>query len=402
MDHSASRLLQKCQVSNLRWHWRWTRRYYEDYFYVYNGFENFTRARTGFGFEFHAVSAALATAVELGRVFLFAEYLTARYRNDFCRTRGYQTFDCYFEPMSNCTLADALEVLKADLLEKEASRTVTWSGLEDTKLEDAVDLHGLFLNWDLISEEIASGKTGEDCHIHWRIRFLNTVLSDGEIATNTSSFPRKTFDHIKNAIHGIDFSEFDVSHHMFTEDVLYSINVDRFIVPSELVRLRKGSGLNPANDIDWWRAITSAYLIRPNPDTLAFIEGLRDPILKAKEGRCVSTYIRHGDKAVEMELLGFESYKVATLALFNDSDVFPEQPTGSERLLYLATGSYYRPPLLCCHLCSAVILLLLEYYRGCCCPRRGGRVGRAGKYNCAILQYPERYHQGESVQLGCD
>lgn len=304
-----------------------------------NGIEKFPRTRTGFGFEFHAASAALATAVELGRIFLFAEFLTARYRNDFCRIRGYQTFDCYFEPMSNCTLADALAALKSELLAKEASKTGTWSGQENAKLEDAVDLHGVFLNWNTISEEVGSEKTGEDCHIHWRINFLNTVLNDGEIATNTSSFSRKTFDHIKNAIREVDFSEIDVSHHMFTETVLYSLNMDRFIVPSEFSRLRRGSGLNPANDIDWWRAISSAYIIRPNPDTLAFIEGLRDPVLRAKGGRCVSTYIRHGDKAVEMALIGFESYAVAALALFSNSTVFPDQPTGSERLLYLATGS---------------------------------------------------------------
>ena len=293
---------------------------------------------TGFGFEFHAASAALSTAIELNRVLLFAEFLTARYRNDFCRSRGYQTFDCYFEPLSSCTLADALDVLKVELLEKEASKSVIWTVEENIKLEDAVDLHGILWNWDLISLVLGSGKTGEDCHTHWRIEFLTAALNEGEIATNTSSFPRKTFERIKFAIREVELAAIDTSHHMLVDKVLYSLSIDRFKVPTELALLRQNAGLSAANNIDWWRAMSTAYFIRPNPDTLAFIEELRDPVLKAKKGRCVSTYIRHGDKASEMILLGFERYAVAALALFNDSDVFPEQPKGSDRLFYLATG----------------------------------------------------------------
>ena len=58
----------------------------------------------------------------------------------------------------------------------------------------------------------------------------------------------------------------------------------------------------------WWRAIGATFLMRPNNATLQLIEQHSDPELKAADGKCVSAYVRHGDKAIEMELIPFQQY----------------------------------------------------------------------------------------------
>ena len=79
----------------------------------------------------------------------------------------------------------------------------------------------------------------------------------------------------------------------------------------------------------WWRAVSASYYARPNTATLKALEKHRTlPIkLKTKDnrnqdnttlsvpdennGQCISIYVRHGDKAIEMELVPFARYAEA-------------------------------------------------------------------------------------------
>lgn len=78
------------------------------------------------------------------------------------------------------------------------------------------------------------------------------------------------------------------------------------------------SGLPPARRFFWWRAVAAAYLLRPNPATLALLASLDDArVLVDGGGReCVSAYVRHGDKAIEMKLVPFRAYGSAAVRLF--------------------------------------------------------------------------------------
>ena len=67
------------------------------------------------------------------------------------------------------------------------------------------------------------------------------------------------------------------------------------------------------------------------------LEKLRDPDLRDSSGRgrgqCVSAYVRHGDKGVEMRLVPFRDYGMATLTLL-------ERSKPSSRLMFLGTEDY--------------------------------------------------------------
>ena len=69
----------------------------------------------------------------------------------------------------------------------------------------------------------------------------------------------------------------------------------------------------------WWRAVSITYILRPNAATLALMDNFRDPVVKATEGRCISVYVRHGDKGSEMKLVPFTQYADAALRVFQNT-----------------------------------------------------------------------------------
>ncbi len=71
----------------------------------------------------------------------------------------------------------------------------------------------------------------------------------------------------------------------------------------------------------WWRAISITYFLRPNRHTLSWLEANREQsLIQQHDGKCISTYIRHGDKAIEMILLPFERYSSIATQLWNTTD----------------------------------------------------------------------------------
>ena len=78
----------------------------------------------------------------------------------------------------------------------------------------------------------------------------------------------------------------------------------------------------------WWRAVSASYYVRPNTATLEALEKHRTLPIKLKtsnrnqdsttlsipdenNGQCISIYVRHGDKAIEMEVVPFARYAEA-------------------------------------------------------------------------------------------
>ena len=52
----------------------------------------------------------------------------------------------------------------------------------------------------------------------------------------------------------------------------------------------------------WWRAVSAAYLLRPNARTLQLMDQHRSTMdFKSGQEQCVSIYVRRGDKHVEMK-----------------------------------------------------------------------------------------------------
>jgi hypothetical protein len=54
----------------------------------------------------------------------------------------------------------------------------------------------------------------------------------------------------------------------------------------------------------WWRAMSTAYILRPNPATVALIQKYESRYIpfNIEEERCIAVYIRRGDKHVEMNI----------------------------------------------------------------------------------------------------
>lgn len=281
----------------------------------------------GFGSEFHVVGADLATAIEEKSVYLFGEWYTYRYRNKMCAGKGSKTLECYIEPISNCTFNDVIEVYETEIFKDLPTSNISWTSYQDSQLLKAVRDHGSFLHWRNISSDLQFGQTIKDCYLRWHTYLAKNNSIENKLLTNSSMVPHATV-----------LALMDTLKHHKSKYVRVESKRNRLAVPSKFAAfLDKNSNLDKKNYYNWWRAISIAYFFRPNADTLAMIDSLSDPILRAKQGRCVSTYIRHGDKGIEMKLVEFEEYANATLDLFNDKRVFPEQPRGSERLLFLAT-----------------------------------------------------------------
>lgn len=66
----------------------------------------------------------------------------------------------------------------------------------------------------------------------------------------------------------------------------------------------------------FWRVYSAAYLLRPNEATRKFIADHRTLPFDPEKERCISVYVRRGDKHVEMELVPIHEYLSAATALW--------------------------------------------------------------------------------------
>jgi hypothetical protein len=68
----------------------------------------------------------------------------------------------------------------------------------------------------------------------------------------------------------------------------------------------------------WWRAVSLAYMLRPNQATLDALTALNHlPFPPEQFEDCVAMFVRHGDKGIEMKLLEFPAYAEVSQHLWN-------------------------------------------------------------------------------------
>ena len=86
-------------------------------------------------------------------------------------------------------------------------------------------------------------------------------------------------------------------------------------VPRTLRRIFDCSPMEPSFGYYWWRAIATAYLLRPNTPTLNVLSNLGTlPLHDSSNGSfstCVAVYVRRGDKHVEMKFVPTDAYMSA-------------------------------------------------------------------------------------------
>ena len=111
------------------------------------------------------------------------------------------------------------------------------------------------------------------------------------------------------------------------------------------------SPLLPGYEHFWWRAIAAAYFLRPNEYTLNRLEEFKDHKVfttsssssdsSSDDGRCVSAYVRHGDKGSEMKLVEFQKYALAAEDAWEkgllDEGITTTSSSSKERVFYFGT-----------------------------------------------------------------
>jgi hypothetical protein len=70
----------------------------------------------------------------------------------------------------------------------------------------------------------------------------------------------------------------------------------------------------------WWRAVSASFFLRPNVPTLDLLRQHGDPVLRDANGQCVSAYVRHGDKGIEMSLIPFSRYADAAYCMWQSTE----------------------------------------------------------------------------------
>lgn len=216
----------------------------------------------GFGSVLHVEGSVLAIAMEMGRVLLMHPDGPVRPNRTVLGASGVdnswqvnvpycwrqrnpsQTLECYFEPVSSCTVQDALQ---------------------GKSLQS-------------ISEIAVQG---------YELQPMD--------ATGNSPLPRRFVDKA-HAIHRERVLLFASQE-----------NPLRFY-PTQFQSLLDCGPVKTASYYYWWRAVAAAYFVRPNTHTLQTLREYSSPYLLKEGQRCIGMYVRRGDKGGEMREVALQSY----------------------------------------------------------------------------------------------
>jgi hypothetical protein len=220
-----------------------------------------TKHNGGFGSELHVLANPLGLAMDLGRVYLPNPFLNEgsewEFDNDFCRNQTeYRRFgfDCYYESWSSCTIFDALGDDALSLLKKWKTNKYHSIPIPMIQIEKA------------------------DIEYIYSDRFLKHV-------SRIAGAKKAAMVHMMHRLGGK-------------------------YIPRVLKEVVECSPMLPKFQYYWWRAMTMAYVMRPNAATRQWIEQHRLPALEEAIAlnNTAAIYVRRGDKDSEMRLSPIEEY----------------------------------------------------------------------------------------------
>lgn len=247
----------------------------------------------GFGSSLHVSSAAFGLAMNLNRVYLQNPFMFDGERwiwdVPHCQNQSvkHQNLECYFEPWSSCTIYDALGPKALSILETLHPE------------------HHLAL-----SPELSELKSS-----HVDILRSNDAVAIERLITELSGQRVLFFPSMPSLKHGV--------------------------VPLAFEPLLKCSPMVPQFHYYWYRAVTMAYIVRPNDATRAWLRAHRIEDLEGTPEH-VGVYVRRGDKAVEMHLVPTKEYTSAIDLIYSHNYVPSMSQTSatnltSERRIFLAS-----------------------------------------------------------------
>lgn len=313
----------------------------------------------GFGSEFHVYGVGLAMALEMNRVLLQKGGWTWRFKNRFCEQQQKKTLECFYHPWSNCTIVDAINsVHNEDTITFDPHRK--WTPEEDSKLEEAVVRLGNVGFWTEIAKSVPK-TSAADCYARWHHHLRKALGPKGERNNKALNRAIHIFDRNiadihedhrvlsvvrildakvdgKNALSLVYNTRDTYTENIFSlgEEILLKLQK---YVPTRYQQMLSCAGMEEGFHFLWWRAISATYFIRPNHATLEFLERIRDPLLKTIDGQCISTYIRHGDKGVEMELVPTQKYLSTAITVWDQKNV-PGMNLSLPKVFYVSSEDY--------------------------------------------------------------
>lgn len=216
-----------------------------------------TQHRQGFASEIHVYGSILALAMNLGRVLLQFPFnhhdMLWQNSNDYCTNQTTENphskhnSECYYEPWSSCTIADALGP--------------DWNRSSFESFEQQENMFEIF------------------------------YVNNKEILKQIN---RNHFENLTG--------KYNLASKTMTFSDYYDQEQFSRIIPYHFESLLYCSPVNDDFYYYWWRAIASSYLFRPNDATLKWLDDYKD-IQISNQTKSIAVYMRRGDKAREMKLV---------------------------------------------------------------------------------------------------
>lgn len=295
----------------------------------------------------------------MGRVLIQKGGWTWRYKNKFCESQKKRSLECYYHPLTHCTLQDAAyAAYKNNTFTLTAPANDVWGPADDKKLTQLLIKYGNKGYWDEIAKAFGD-KTPAQCGRRWKA--LRETLKP---KAHTDAILRHAIHHDERTI--ADYEELEWSspfHRVLDADFVdghpvYKFPNDRYprdviaigqelilmdkcrvFVPKQFVHMLNCYGMKPEFHFLWWRAIAISYFIRPNHATLELLKTHQDEYVKNLNGQCISTYVRHGDKGIEMQLVPTQNYINAAEQVWKRANIpgmYPDRP----KVFYIASDDF--------------------------------------------------------------
>ncbi len=205
--------------------------------------------RTGFGSEIHMEGLGLAMALETGRIFM------PPFRAGF-----EDKWKCYYKTYTNCTINDA-----------------KWKEQMAYNLKHYPISRGHIRMFKVPEKE--------------KLRAVQTKVIDKTVIHRaTKEYENEEYLTIMESVH--------IGPYFKIVPTIVQDLVDKLPIANRLKHY-------------WWRAVAAGFLLREQQHTTATVSKLRMSGIDDLKGQCVASYIRHGDKAREMQLIPFAEYAKA-------------------------------------------------------------------------------------------
>ncbi len=147
-------------------------------------------------------------------------------------------------------------------------------------------------------------------------------------------YNRTYFEHHTDPVSLPDLTHLPQKYHVNDRVLLLQSDAMTYFkefVPANVFPVLKCTNIVPTKYFRWWRSVGITFFLRPNAKSMEWLEANRDKeLIEKHNGRCISTYVRHGDKAIEMKLVPFSDYAAAAEAAWKKDSKLP-------RVFYLST-----------------------------------------------------------------